>query len=74
MACALCGDEPAQEVEVLHQGTPLMKLELCEPCLARSREHQAEQRREFEALLAGGLTREQANAVMIARGEGQKVS
>jgi hypothetical protein len=43
---------------------------ICEPCFDAALIEVEERRRQFAELLAGGMSREQANRIMIARIDG----
>lgn len=68
LACRCCG----AETQSIAQFTGLIEatVPLCDRCYEDARTGAADLRAQFEALLAGGMTREQANAVMIARIDG----
>lgn len=69
-ACYRCG-EPGSAVEVTHEDKIVALGALCDHCFARAVEEAAELRIQFEALLAAGASREEANARMIEKIEGR---
>ncbi len=68
-ACNRCGD-PGFDVEIAQEGTVLAQGTLCDTCFAAAEATLAELRVQFEELLAGGMSREEANTIMAARLEG----
>lgn len=71
--CIHCG-EPCNEVVVENALGEVACGWMCDPCLAVAEVEFAELRRQFDELVAAGVSPEQANAIMIARMEGAEVS
>ena len=69
LACRACGAETSEMVEFV--GLIEATVSMCDACYDKAVDEFAERRRQFEELIAGGMTREQANAVMIARIDGE---
>lgn len=69
-ACVHCGDR-GDPVEVVHEGNVVAAGNLCEPCLAAAIATGEELRRQFDQLIASGIPRDTANAIMIARIDGK---
>lgn len=71
-ACNCCGEAEAEEVEVAQpDGVVIATGSLCESCLARLEAGAEVMRQQFQAMLDAGLSREAANALMIARMDGR---
>lgn len=71
--CRACGT-PCERTSLVHRGVEIGGGYLCEPCLDRAHDEMAVKRIEFEALLAAGVSRADANAIMIARMDGTQVA
>lgn len=67
--CRKCGT-PCDRTSVVFRGVEVAGGFLCEQCLDAAHAEMAELRVQFEALLAAGVSREEANRIMIARGDG----
>lgn len=71
--CLKCGT-PCGRTACIFEGVEVCWGFLCEPCLDRAFAEHAVLRGQFEALLAAGVDRAEANRIMIARIEGTAVS
>lgn len=71
--CVQCG-QPGHEVVVESAAGEVGRGWMCDPCLAVAEVEFAEIRRQFNELVAAGVPRDRANAIMIARMEGAEVS
>ncbi len=69
LSCRRCGAETRHDVEFtgLIDGT----IPMCDSCFDGAMVVLSETRRQFNELIAGGMTRDQANTVMIARIDGE---
>lgn len=66
--CAKCGVDIARGVDVVDADGNLVGTGyLCHECMAQALAGAERMRREFEELLAGGMSREDANTEMIRR-------
>lgn len=72
LACRKCGAETRHEMQMT--GLIEAVVTICEPCFDTAMVEVEERRRQFDELLTGGMSREQANRVMIARIEGASAS
>jgi hypothetical protein len=72
LACWRCGAETRHEVHFT--GLLEATVPICEPCFETAMVEVNENKRQFEELLTGGMSREQANAVMCARIDGEAAS
>ena len=64
--CFRCA-EPGTVIDIAKDGEVVLTGALCERCFAEALAEMAEHRKEFEALLEAGLSREAANARMIEK-------
>lgn len=71
--CYQCRDLTATPIDIAKDGEIILSGALCERCLAVALNEMAEHRREFEALLAAGVSRSDANDMMIAKIDGKQV-
>ena len=71
--CIQCG-EPGEEVVVESAMGEVGRGFMCDPCLAVAEVEFAELGRQFDELVAAGVPKDRANAIMIARMEGAEVS
>lgn len=71
MICRMCSAPNARVVEVGLEGQAAeVSGELCDRCFDAAVAHAAELRQQFDDLIASGISREQANAIMIGIIEG----
>jgi hypothetical protein len=62
-----CGQPADKEVEVTHKGFLFLMVSMCRACFNESMHELAELRHEFNALLDKGVSREEANRILIAK-------
>lgn len=66
-ACRKCGSTETRVVEIVKNDEVVAEGELCDGCFGKALDGAAKLRRQFEMLLANGVSRERANEIMIAR-------
>lgn len=72
MTCRRCG-APGTEREIVGSEGAVAEIIACDACTAEADRELAVLREQFDALIDGGFSNEQANAIMIARIEGAEV-
>jgi hypothetical protein len=72
LPCCKCGRDTGHTVELTRIVSAIRPL--CEPCFDVAMEGFREHQRQFEELLAAGVSRHEANRIMIARIDGEAVS
>lgn len=72
--CMKCYGGDASPIDCVKDAEIVTAGTLCTPCLSRALDEAAELRADFEALLQAGVSREQANAIIIARIDGKLAS
>jgi hypothetical protein len=70
--CRRC-KKPGAIIEVVHRGRVVASGALCDPCFDAAQLTYADHRQVFEALISVGVSRDAANAALIARIEGKTV-
>lgn len=73
MTCLTCG-KPARPITVERDGVDVASGFLCDPCLDAALAGAAEWRRQFDELIASGVSNADANRTIIARMNAQEVS
>ena len=66
MTCLTCG-KPARPIAVARDGAEVASGFLCDPCLDAALAGAAEWRRQFNDLIASGVSNADANRTIIAR-------
>jgi hypothetical protein len=66
VSCHCCG-AAAKAITIVKDDVVVAVGALCDLCLDAALEHAAQEREIFEGLLASGVSREEANRIMIAR-------
>jgi hypothetical protein len=70
--CRKCGTQ-CDRTSLVFRGIEVGSGYLCETCLDAAHAEMAVAREQFEALLAAGISREEANRIMIARHDGTEI-
>lgn len=70
--CSRCAD-PGREIAITRDGVVELTITACDNCLAKARSELAALEVQFQALLQAGVSREQANEIMIAKIEETEV-
>ncbi len=65
LPCRDCGVPTLSVLEVFHGGGPVFWAYVCRTCQGKQADEMAPLRARFEAMIAAGVSRETANAVMI---------
>lgn len=73
MTCLTCG-KPARPITVERDGAEVASGFLCDPCLDAALAGAAKWRRQFDELIAAGVSNADANRTIIARMNAQEVS
>jgi len=73
MQCRSCGAE-GEPIEIEMNGETVASGSLCGPCFEQAKEGAAKLREEFDQLLAAGVSRKDANDLLIARMESERAS
>lgn len=73
MTCLTCG-KPARPITVERDGIDVASGFLCDPCFDAALAGAAEWRRQFDELIAAGVSNADANRTIIARMNAQEVS
>lgn len=71
--CHKCG-APAPFTVLARDGVAIGGGRLCDPCFDLAVENAAALREEFEAMLADGVSRDEANQILIAKIDGKAAS
>lgn len=72
--CRACAAEDAVGIEAVHRGRVVASGALCSSCCSAAHVRAAELREIYEALISAGVSRGEANALVIAMIDGRGVS
>lgn len=65
LPCRACGDDTLSVLMTYVDDAPLFWMYVCRPCQDRAQAEMAMRRELFEGLIAGGMSRQLANEVMM---------